>query len=112
MPPTKKPQQWQSNFGQDEIVSVTGITNAAWKDEDLKPNVVGVIVVNTITEGMKVSLDGGTTFVTMLRAVKTGAEFDSQDRFPLAVRGLNTISFQSLVSAGPHTITIIKRYET
>lgn len=110
-PPAKRPQQWQSNFGQDEIVAVTGITNAAWAPVDLKHNVAGVIVVNEAEEGMKVSLDGGTTFVTLLRAVKTGAEFDFQDRFPLATRGLEQIHFQSLVSAGPHTITLIKRHE-
>jgi hypothetical protein len=112
MPPKKEPQQWQSSFGQDEVVSVGSIDNASWTDEDLKPNVVGVIVINEVTEGMKVSLDGGSTYVTMLRAVKSGSEFDFQDRLPLAVRGLNKISFQSLTSAGPHTITLIKRYET
>lgn len=107
----KQLQQWQSIFGQDEFVDVTGITNAAWKDENLASNVVGVIVLGLPEEGIKVSLDGGTTFVPMLRALKTGVEYDFQDRFPIATRGLKKIYFRSVASAGPHTITIVKRFE-
>lgn len=111
MAPPKRPQQWQSFFGQDEIIEVSGITNAAWTPVDLEHNVEGAIVVNEAEEGIKVSTDGGATFVTMLRAVKTGAEFDFLDRLPIATRGLEQIHFRALVTAGPLTIKLIKRHE-
>ena len=109
----KKPQQWQSIFGYDEFVDVSGINDSGWKDEPLAPDVVGVIVVPIPEEGIKVSLDGGVTFIPLLRAVKTGAEFDFQDRFPIATasKDIKAISFQSLTTAGPHTIKLIKRHE-
>lgn len=89
--------QWQSRFGQSEIKSVTVADTSTWTPQLLDRGIYEGVVMNEAVNGIKVSFDNGTNFVTMLRAIKTGAEFDFQDRLPFVTRGEPmTLYFQTV----------------
>ena len=99
--------QWQSRFGRSEIKDVTVADASTWTKELLDRSVYEVVVVNEAINGIKVSFDNGTTFVTMLRAIKTGAEFDFQDRLPLSTRGEPTTLYFQTIAGTNQVIKLI-----
>lgn len=58
---------------QSKIVTITDIDNSTWKPYTFERGVVEAVVVGEAMEGIKVSLDGGTNYFVMLRAIKSGA---------------------------------------